>query len=104
MSVFGKWVPGRIASGGTSTGPIDLGGDYEFLCIQLPALTSGTLKLQAADAFEGTYQDMGANVVAAATTGSYNDVWNLGGWRYVKVVSGAAQGAERILNVRGWNP
>lgn len=101
MSLYGEWKAATIANGGTSSAAVDLGRSYDFLEIQIPTITSATLKLQVSETVGGTYDDLGENVTTNTTTGSYFDVWKLGGWQFIKVVSSAAQGAERLIRVRG---
>ena len=102
MSLYGSWTSGTIAINGTSTGEIDLGRDYDFIEVRIPALISGTLKVQTSNATGGTFQDLGASVTTAATTGAYNDVWKLGGYQFIMIVSSATQTTTaRVFAVRG---
>ena len=101
MSLPGSWIAATIASSGTSSSAIDLGKVYDYLDIYLPTLTSCTLKLQVSEKLAGTYADLGSGVTTDTTTGGMYDVWELGGWQYIKVVSSATQGAERLIRVRG---
>lgn len=102
MSLYGNWVTGTIAIDGTATGEIDLLDNYDFIEIRIPALVSGTLKLQTSNTTGGTFQDLGLAIATAATTGAYNDVWQLGGWRYIKIVSSATQTTTaRTFYLRG---
>ncbi len=104
MSVYGEWIAATIANGQTSSAAIDLGRDYDYVEVQIPTLTSCTLKMTVAEMTGGTYRDLGEGVTTATTTGAYSDVWNLGGYRFIKVVSSGAQGAERLIRVRGSRP
>lgn len=101
MSLPGSWIAATIANGGTSSSVVDLGRVYDFLGVELPTLTSCTLKLQAAETLAGTYRDLGDSITTDTTTGARKDVWKLGGWQYIKVVSSAEQGGERLIRVRG---
>jgi len=101
MSIYSNWKTGTIATGGTSTGVIDLGKDYEYVQIILPTLTSCTLKVQVSDTVGGTYQDLGVSNITNTTTGGYGDVWKIGGYQFLKVVSSVAQAAARTIKVRG---
>ena len=102
MSLYGSWVTGTIAIDGTSTDEINLGRDYDYIEIRIPALVSGALKLQTSNVTGGTFQDLGASVTTAATTGQYNDVWKLGGYQFIKIVSSATQTTTaRVFNIRG---
>lgn len=103
MSIYGSdWIEGTIAINGTSTGEIDLMKPYDFIDIRIPTLVSGTLKLTTSNATGGTFQDLGASVTTAATTGAYNDVWKVGGYQFIKIVSSATQTTTaRTFYVRG---
>ncbi len=102
MSLYGSWVSGTIAINGTSTDEINLGRDYDFIEVRIPTLVSGTLKVQTSNTTGGTFQDLGASITTAATTGAYNDVWKLGGYQFIKIVSSATQTTTaRVFYVRG---
>lgn len=92
-----------IANSGTSTSEINLGRAFEFLQIVIPSVTSGTLKLQVAEASGGTFQDWGDSITTETTTGAYSDTWNLGSYQFIKIVSSVSQGAERTFRVRGFS-
>ncbi len=105
MSEVGEIKIAEIAKTGTSSGAVDLGGYYPYLQVVIPTIDSATLKVQVSELIDGTYQDLGASVTAAASTGAYSDTWELGGWRFIKIVAGAAQNtAECKFKVRGWRP
>ena len=101
MSLYGEWLTATIANGGTASGEVNLGRDFEYLQIILPTLTGGTVKIQVSDVTGGTFQDLGSSITTAITTGDYSTVFKLGGWKFIKVVSSAAQGAARSIKVRG---
>jgi len=101
MSMYGEWKAATIANGATSSAEVDLGRDYDFMEIQIPTITSGTIKVQTSENTGGTFLDLGDGVTTASGTHNYHDVFNLGGWRYIKVVSSVSQGAERLIRVRG---
>ena len=101
MSIYGEWKAATVASGQTSSAEVDLGRDYNYLEIQIPTLTSCTLKIQVAEKTGGTFYDLGDGVTTNAGTHNYADVFKLGGYQFIKVVSSVAQGAERLIRVRG---
>lgn len=102
MSLYGSWLPATITVAlGTTSAEVDLGRDFDFLEVQIPTVESCTLKLQVAEKTGGTFQDLGPSVTTDTTTGAYNDVWKLGGYQFIKVVSSATQTAERLIRVRG---
>lgn len=92
-----------IAKAGTTSNVVDLEDYYPYLHVVIPTIDSATLKVQVSELIDGTYQDLGPAVTAAASTGAYSDTWTLGGWRYIKIVASAAQNtAARLFKVRGW--
>lgn len=101
MSLYGSWKAATIANNGTSSAEINLGRDYDYLEIQIPTVTSCTLKVTVAETTGGTFRDLGVGVATDTTTGAYHDTWKLGGWQFIKIVSSAAQGAERLIRIRG---
>lgn len=102
MSLYGAWKTATIASAGTASAEVDLGNNFEYLNVILPTLTSGTVKVQVSDVSGGTFQDLGSSVTTSTTTGAYSTTFKLGGYQFVKIVSSAAQGAERSIKVRGY--
>ena len=101
MSSYGEWKAATIASGGTSSAEVDLGQDYNYLEIQIPTLTSCTLKIQVAEKTGGPFYDLGDGVATGAGTHNYADVFKLGGYQFIKVVTSESQGAQRLIRVRG---
>ena len=101
MSWYGNWLAATIANGETTSAEVDLGRSMELIQIQIPTVTSCTLKAQVAEGPGGTYRDLGESVTTPTTTGAYSDIWNLGGYQFIKIVSSGAQGAERLIRVRG---
>ena len=102
MSIYvGDFKTGTIAINTTSTDEIDLENSCDYMQIILPALTSGTIKVQVSDVTGGTFQDLGSSVTTGTTTGSYSTMFRLGGYRFVKIVSSASQAAARSIKVRG---
>ena len=108
--IIGEWKAATIANAGTSSAAVDLGREYETLLIYLPTLTSGTIKVQGAEKLASTYADIyttetstGAPVavISGATVGGFFWVAPIGGFKYIKIVSGASQGAERLIRVCG---
>jgi len=90
-----------IAASGTTSKAADLGGNFQYLHIEIPTITSAQLSLQVSHAIGGTYQDYGESVLTQAGTGAYNDTWKLGGWRYIKIKSSDAQISTVIFKLRG---
>ena len=102
MSLYGEWVAATIDSAALTSAEVDLGRSYDFLEIQIPPLDAATtIKLQTAEKTSGTFRDLGEGVTTAAGTHNYHDVFNLGGWQYIKVVADNTQDAEMLIRVRG---
>ena len=102
MSIYGDWMAATIDTDDTSSDEVDLGRDYDFLEIQIPTLISGTLKIQVAEKTSGTFYDLGDGITTAAGTHNYADVFKLGGYQFIKVVSSVTQTtSERLIRVRG---
>ena len=102
MSLYGEWKVATISQDGTSSDEVDLGRDYDYLEIQIPTLISCTIKLQVAEKSEGTFRDLGDAVTTDAGTHNYHDVFSLGGWQFIKVVSSETQtGSDKLIRVRG---
>ena len=107
MSIYGAWVSAVIALNGTVSAAANLGRDYEYVQIIIPAQDSATIGLQVGTDPTGTmtltYQTLGIGSNAtAATTGSVTTTLELGGFQYVKVVSSATQTAARTYYLRGY--
>jgi len=102
MSLYGDWKAATIPLNGTSSAEVDLGRDYDYLEIQIPTLISCTIKLQVAEKSEGTFRDLGDSITTDAGTHNYHDVFYLGGWQFIKVVSSVTQTAsDKLIRVRG---
>lgn len=85
-----------IAASGTVSTDVDLEGHFSHLLIQIPTIDSANISLQAALDPGGTFQALGSAVYAAGT-GAKNNTFKLGGWRYIKVVTSAAQTSGAVL-------
>ena len=118
MSVYGKWVAATIAATASESSAIDLGREYDFLSLQIPEMDNCILYLKVAEIEGGTYYDLVSEearltifneaneleegeVEEIESKGNRADVWRLGGWRFIKVVSSVAQSAERLIRVCG---
>ena len=102
MSDYGSWKAATISAGGTSSSEVDLGRDYDYLEIQIPTLVSCTVKLKVAEKTGGTFYDLGDGVTTSAGTHNYADVFRLGGYQFIKVVSSVTQtSTDRLIRVRG---
>ena len=101
MSLYGEWKEATIASGASSSSAVDLGRDYDWLSLEIPEMTTSQLYLQVAEALASTYYDLGRDTTTVEESFNHADVWQIGGWRYIKIISTAVQGAQRLIRVRG---
>ena len=93
------------------TPSVDLEGDYEYLTLLIPAITSSTVTIHASrdnSTFFPVYMfDTDATgAYAQATTAaetSLSIIYRIGGCRWVKVSTGSAQGADRSFLLKGFN-
>lgn len=102
MSIsIGAWQDVAIASSGTTSAEVDLGGDCDYVQITIPTITAATVSLQVAEDSGGTFYTLGASISTASGTGNYCTTFVLGGYQFIKVVCSAAQGSARTFRVRG---
>ncbi len=104
MSIYGPWKVATITvtSDDDLSDEVDLGNNYEFAQLVLPALTSSTVYLKVCDVTGGTFVPLGNNQTTVASVGSYATTFRLGGYRFLKVATGTAQGADRSIKIRGY--
>jgi len=92
-----------IAINGQVSAEVDLGSTFEYLQVYIPTIDSSQVGLQVCDAPGGTYKVLGASALTDTTTGDFKDVFTLGGFRYIKVTTSAAQASGAVtFVVRGW--
>ena len=96
----GEWKTVIIAASGTISSVADLGGNFAYLQVVIPTITSAQLELQVQGG-DNTYQDFGQNALTEVGTGAFNDTWVLGGWQFIKIKSSAAQTSAVTFSVRG---
>lgn len=101
MSIYGSWVSATILAGASSSSAVDVGRDYDYLSVELPGMTACKLYLKVAETLAGTYYDLGKDTTTDLENFGRADVWRLGGWRWIKVVSTVAQEGEVLIRVRG---
>lgn len=98
-------IPVTIASGGTVSSEADLVG-LSVCGIVMPATFTGTVvtfqtSTSSGGTFQGLYDYTNTAVGATVTQGrnySLNPA-NFAAWRYVKAVSGSAEGGDRIVTL-----
>lgn len=101
MSLYGPIKIATIVINTATSSEVNLEFACDFIQVELPTLTSCTLKITTSFTSGGTFQDLGSGVTTVTTTGAYNTVFRLGGWQFIKLVSSVNQGAERTISVRG---
>ena len=103
MSYYGDWLAATIADEATSSAEVNLGGNFDYLQIQIPTIDAATIKIQVSESSGGTFYDLGDGITTAAGAHTYADVFKLGGYQFIKVVSSATQSTSEVLiRVRGW--
>jgi hypothetical protein len=97
-----------IASGQTTSAEIDLLGGTLVGILFPAAMTGSTLKIQVASASGGTFETLqkdevgGGDYTITVSAGKAVPLTNLAvlkGWRFIKLVSGSSEGADRILTL-----
>ena len=85
------------------SGAVDLGEHFRYVAVIIPSLTSARVGIHVAPTLSGTYVALGSGTVAQTepTTGGYATVFDIGGWRYVRVSTSAAQAEDREFSVQG---
>lgn len=101
MSVYGQWLTVTIDQSGQKSDEVNLGRDYDYIELEIPALDTTTMNLEVSRTSGGTFQSLGSTTEAVGL-GALMDVWFLGGYQFIKLVCSASQnGGERIFYVRG---
>lgn len=103
MKKYGEWLTLTIVGDTKKSAVVNLGMDYEFLNVIIPAVVSGTLNLEVSKTTGGASQNLGSSVTTGTTIGSYTDTWNLGGYQFIKIESSVTQTTtDRVFYVRGY--
>jgi hypothetical protein len=94
-----------IANGQTTSGIIDLAG-CSICGFHMPAAFTGTsLKILTATSSGGTFQNVleqGIDYSITVAAGKYVPIENLAivaGIKFIKIVSGSAEGADRVITL-----
>ena len=100
--IAGNWLNATItiATNNTTSAAVDLGKEYETVLVTVPTIDSSTLACHVCETLGGTYVALN-DTTNTATTGGFQDVWNIGGHRYIKIVTSGAQGSNRTFRVCG---
>ena len=108
---IGNWVSFLIdiSTSTTISDECDLGACYDYMLLEVPTITTGTLSVQILRESAGTARNAystdsdGSNAQLLADSGSGAFMWivPIHGARYIKVTAGAAQAADRTFYARG---
>jgi hypothetical protein len=106
MSIWGQWLPATVAKDDNPalSGEVDLGQEFEYLNILIPTIDSADVSLYVSIESGGTYYplDLSTNVFAAAT-GGLMTTFDLGGYRFIKILCSATQTTAAVaFKVRGY--
>lgn len=108
--MIGAWKTATIAKDATLSDVVDLGNSFGKLLVLVPTITSATVSVHISNESGGTYypvQSFDADATghflhaSTADTGGIALIFNLGGVQFVKIATGAGQGAARSILVRG---
>jgi len=85
------------------SGEVDLGEHFRYLAVVLPSLDEARVGVSVATESGGTFAPLGNDNAATTepTTGGYATVFDIGGWRYIRLSTSAAQTADRAFSVQG---
>jgi len=102
MSVYGEWKAATISPGSTESSAVNLGRDYDYIEIQIPeVMGERKLSLKISETLAGTYYDLGKDVTTDSELFGRADVWKLGGYQFIKVVTSAGVATDWLIRVRG---
>jgi len=92
-----------IATDDDLSDAVDLGEHYRYLAVIIPSLTPARVGVQVCATADGTYATLGAGTSAQTdpTAGGYATVFDIGGWRYVRLSTSVAQAGDREFAVQG---
>ena len=101
--IHGEWKTALIdiSVDADLTAEVDLGRPYETMLVHIPALTSCNLTCYVAEKTGGTFYALGKDITVAAGTGNFADVWEIGGYQFVKIGTSVAQTANRSFKICG---
>ena len=100
MSLEGNWITTTIV-GSTTSSAIDLLREYDIVEIEMPTLpTTCDLSLTVARTAADSYYALG-NITQTVGTGGYTEVFYIGSFRYIKLVSSVSQSGTNTFYVRG---
>ena len=82
---------------------IDLGEHFRYLAVVIPSLDEARVGVHVTTESGGSFTPLGNGNAAKTdpTTGGYATVFDIGGWRYIRLSTSAAQTADRAFSVQG---
>jgi len=102
MSIYGEWETATIATAAKESSEVDLGRDYDLIELLIPGLSDACkLSLKVSNRAGGTFYSLGKDVTTDEEAFGRSDVWKLGGFRHIKIVSSKKQTAACAIKVRG---
>ena len=103
MSLIGEFKNATITilSDDDLTAAVDLGRGYDFMIIHIPPIDSANLTIYGAERTASTYYALGNSLTVTAGTGGFAEVVKIGGHRFIKIGTSAAQTANRTFRVCG---
>lgn len=91
---------------------VDLGDNFEFLTVLIPAITNSTVTVHIAKESGGTFFPMYAldddatgdftHATTQATT-THAVIFRIGGVQHIKISTGSSQSGDETFYVRGFN-
>ena len=94
-STEGLWLTAAIAKAGTTSNTVDLGDSFMYMRVIIPTLDACTVKVQVAETATSTYYNLDA-VTTASSTHNYATTFLIGGYRFIKLVTSAAQSTAAV--------
>jgi hypothetical protein len=85
------------------SGEVDLGEHFRHVAVVIPSLDEARVGVHVATESGGTFTPLGNGNAATTdpTIGGYATVFDIGGWRYLKLSASAAQSADRTFSLQG---
>lgn len=105
---IGSWQDVTLSADTELTDEIDIDEDYEYLDLQIPSMAETQLYLQVSegsdDAGTFTYYNLGDTegvVMTDLSTFNRMCVWQIGGFRFIKIGTTIVQPSNVTIRVRG---
>jgi len=92
-----------VSADGDLSNKVDLGEHFRYLAVVIPTLDEARVGVYVATESGGSFKPLGNGNAATTdpTTGGYATVFDIGGWRYIRLSTSAAQTAYRSFSVQG---